>query len=110
MARLLGDDAKIYGIDIDSACLEFSGLHGEVRIGSQDDPYFLADVIEEMGGVDIVVDDGSHIMAHIKVAYTFSTVRARECTSSKICTHPIGGHGGGFYRKANFQSGSKFDR
>ena len=37
-----------------------------MRIGSQADPDFLASVVEEMGGVDIVLDDGSHVMEHIK--------------------------------------------
>jgi hypothetical protein len=61
-----GPDAKIFGIDIDSTCAKFDGVHGEVRIGSQDDTKFLESVINEMGGVDIVLDDGSHQMKHIK--------------------------------------------
>ena len=100
-----GDDAKIYGIDVNSACLEFSGLHGEVRIGSQDDPYFLADVIEEMGGVDIVVDDGSHIMAHIKKSLVTLFPLLEQgglYFIEDLHTSYWRGHGGGFYRKANF--------
>jgi hypothetical protein len=31
-----------------------------VRIGSQTDPVFLKSVLDEMGGIDIVIDDGSH--------------------------------------------------
>jgi hypothetical protein len=61
-----GPEAKIFGIDIDPACAKFDGVHGEVRIGSQDDSQFLESVINEMGGVDIVLDDGSHQMRHIK--------------------------------------------
>src|SRR5205814_7924687 len=36
----------------------------EVRIGSQDDPAFLRSVAAEMGGLDIVLDDGSHVGSH----------------------------------------------
>ena len=36
-----------------------------MRIGSQDDPAFLQSVVAEMGGVDIVLDDGSHHMQHV---------------------------------------------
>ena len=61
-----GPDAKIFGIDIDPKCANFDGVNGQVRIGSQDDPEFLESVINEMGGVDIVLDDGSHQMRHIK--------------------------------------------
>jgi len=62
----LGSKAVIYGIDIDPDCARFDGQGGQVRIGSQDDAAFLSDVVEEMGGVDVVLDDGSHVMEHIR--------------------------------------------
>ena len=61
-----GNSATIFGIDIDSSCLQYNGLHGQVRIGSQDDKEFLESVVNEMGGIDIVLDDGSHQIRHIK--------------------------------------------
>lgn len=64
--KYFGDDAVIYGIDINPACAAVNGIDGQVRIGSQDDSEFLKSVITEMGGVDIVLDDGSHVMNHIK--------------------------------------------
>lgn len=64
--RFFGSEAVIYGIDIDPDCLRHDGVNGNVRIGSQDDPEFLASVVGEMGGVDIVLDDGSHMMQHIR--------------------------------------------
>lgn len=66
--RWLGPEAVIYGIDIRDKCARFNGVHGQVRIGSQDDPEFLARVVDEMGGVDLVLDDGSHEMAHIEAS------------------------------------------
>lgn len=60
-----GPDAVIFGIDIDQNCSKLNGIHGQVRIGSQDDPSFLSAVVAEMGGVDVVLDDGSHHMKHI---------------------------------------------
>ncbi|NBE08988.1 class I SAM-dependent methyltransferase [Paragemmobacter ruber] len=62
----LGPEAILFGIDIEPNCAEFDGLAGRVRIGSQDDPDFLRQVVEEMGGVDVVLDDGSHVMDHIR--------------------------------------------
>ena len=64
--RYFGNAATIFGIDIDPACAAYDGRSGQVRIGSQADPDFLARVVEEMGGVDIVLDDGSHKMHHIR--------------------------------------------
>ena len=66
--RYFGDDALIYGIDIDPDCAKFDGHSGQVRIGSQDDPKFLKSVVEEMTGVDVVLDDGSHHMNHIRAS------------------------------------------
>jgi len=63
--RYLGKDAVLCGIDINPDCAQYDGQSGMVRIGSQDDPEFLASVVKEMGGVDVVLDDGSHRMAHI---------------------------------------------
>ena len=63
--RYLGDDAVIFGIDIDPDCARYDGQAGQVRIGSQTDAVFLASVIKEMGGVDVILDDGSHHMDHI---------------------------------------------
>jgi len=57
-------NANIFAIDIHD-----KSPHEEERIkifrGSQDDESFLKDVVSEMGGVDLIVDDGSHINAHI---------------------------------------------
>ena len=59
-------DATIFGIDIDPACMNSNGEHRQVRIGSQDDAKFLKSVVKEMGGVDIVLDDGSHFSKDIR--------------------------------------------
>jgi hypothetical protein len=60
-----GPKAIIFGIDIDPKCAEIKGLNAEVRIGSQDNEEFLKSVVSEMGGVDIIIDDGSHLMEHV---------------------------------------------
>ena len=64
-----GPEAVIYGVDNDPQCARYDGQHGEVRIGSQDDEKFLLSVVEEMGGVDIVLDDGSHQVKHLKKSF-----------------------------------------
>lgn len=62
----LGNEAVLYGININPKCAQYGVQLGMVHIGSQDDPKFLEQVVEEMGGVDVVLDDGSHQMAHIE--------------------------------------------
>lgn len=64
-----GPQATIFGVDLNPACAAFDGEHAQVRIGSQADEKFLAGVIREMGGVDIVLDDGSHVAAHVRASF-----------------------------------------
>ena len=65
----LGEDAVIFGIDIDPRCAEVGRDDLHVRIGSQADEAFLRSVVKEMGGVDIVLDDGSHIASHQRTSF-----------------------------------------
>lgn len=54
-----GDRATIMGVDINPLTV------GEnIRVGSQNNPTFLKSVVSEMGGLDVVLDDGSHIGRH----------------------------------------------
>lgn len=55
-----GPDATIFGIDIDPACAKLVDEPNRVQIGPQGNASFLTSVVLEMGGVDIVLDDGSH--------------------------------------------------
>ena len=60
--------SRIYGVDI----YDKRG-HEEPRIktfqGRQEDEAFMKRVVEEMGGVDIAIDDGSHVNAHAIAAF-----------------------------------------
>lgn len=66
--KFFGPEAVIYGIDILESCAALNGQAAQVRIGSQDDPAFLRSVVDEMGGLDLVLDDGSHHMQHIEAS------------------------------------------
>jgi hypothetical protein len=67
--QYFGPDAVLFGIDIDARCAKLNGRSGEVRIGSQADREFLRSVVGEMGGVDVVIDDGSHISSHQRISF-----------------------------------------
>jgi hypothetical protein len=62
--KYFGPAATIFGVDINPDCATRVNAPNQVRIGSQDDPAFLKRVVHEMGGIDIVLDDGSHIAHH----------------------------------------------
>jgi len=57
-----GEQAKIYGVDIQSACKKFEENNVRIFIGDQADRRFLRSLREEIPRVDIVIDDGGHTM------------------------------------------------
>lgn len=103
--KYFGEDAVLFGIDINPECAQFDGQAGQVRIGSQADPDFLKGVVEEMGGVDVVLDDGSHKMAHIdtslRVLYPMLSMGGTYMIED-LHTSYWRKWGGGFRAKGNF--------
>jgi len=67
-----GKKARIIGVDINPECKKFATKDIEIYIGSQEDKDFLQDLMEKIGKVDIVIDDGGHTM--IQQRYTFDVV------------------------------------
>jgi hypothetical protein len=67
--EFFGPDAILFGIDINPDCARSDGKSASVRIGSQDDREFLRGVVKEMGQLDIVLDDGSHIASHQRASF-----------------------------------------
>ena len=103
--KYFGKDATIFGIDIQESCKDFNGIDGEVRIGSQNDENFLLDVINEMGGVDIILDDGSHKMKHIRKSLKVLFPQLTEggiYMIEDLHTSYWKRYGGGFRSKLNF--------
>jgi len=67
--RHLGPFARIVGIDVEPMCRQIEEDQIHIRIGSQADTAFLAEIVAEFGNPDIVIDDGSHQMAHINATF-----------------------------------------
>jgi hypothetical protein len=68
--KYLGPHATIFGIDINPASANRVDAPNQCRIGSQDDADFLRRVVKEMGGVDVVLDDGSHVAPHQAISFS----------------------------------------
>jgi hypothetical protein len=58
--RVLGEEARIIGIDINAGAkiLEEDGF--EIYIGSQSDEKFWAEFYTQVGEIDVLIDDGGH--------------------------------------------------
>lgn len=103
--RFFGDSAILYGIDVDPRCAVFDGRAAQVRIGSQADPAFLRSVVAEMGGVDIVLDDGSHVASHQRVSFeTLFPLMAEDglYVAEDLHTSYWRDYEGGYRRKGTF--------
>jgi SAM-dependent methyltransferase len=67
--RYFGPHADIFGIDIEPVCKQQEEDQVQVFIGDQSDRAFLDGVIAEIGQPDVVIDDGSHVMAHVSASF-----------------------------------------
>ncbi len=57
--------AELYGVDINEGCRVLEAeCDLNVRIVDQNNPELLGRMMEEIGDVDFVVDDGSHVLQH----------------------------------------------
>ena len=70
--ELLGNDARIIGIDLNSNALNFKDNGFEIVIGNQASPTFWRNFFEKTGPVDVVLDDGGH-------TYEQQIITAHEC-------------------------------
>ena len=68
----LHPDSKIYGIEIDYEPLkDFNQTNTEIFYGSQTDIPFLNSVIEQIGKVDVIIDDGGHTNNQLITSFNY---------------------------------------
>lgn len=60
-----GPSATIVGLDIEPDCKQYERDNIEIHIGSQDDPAVLEAILDAHPRIDLVIDDGSHMMRHM---------------------------------------------
>ena len=64
-----GPGSRIIGIDIDPECNVHEEDGIEVFIGSQEDPAIIKKVFSKHPKVDVILDDGSHMMRHMIASF-----------------------------------------
>ena len=61
-------NGMIYGLDIeDKYCYQDKRI--KIFQGDQNDPSFLESVVSQIGGIDVIIDDGSHINEHVITSF-----------------------------------------
>lgn len=96
-----GPQATIVGIDIDENCRAFEEENIHICIGSQADREFLANVSDQWGPFDIVLDDGSHMMEHQIITFDtlFPLLKEGGVFLCEDCHSSYSPRYGGEYRK-----------
>lgn len=100
-----GPNAKIYGVDINPDCKKLEGDNIQIFIGSQSDRSFLRKIREEIGPVDILIDDGGHTMKQQIVSFEelYSLVKLDGVYLCEDChTSYWIRFGGGYRRQGTF--------
>jgi hypothetical protein len=103
--KYFGPHARIVGIDIVPECKQFEESQIHVRIGNQSDARFLGSIVDEFGAPDIVLDDGSHVMADILASFNFlypRTERRGIYMVEDLHTAYWEEYGGGLSREGTF--------
>jgi cephalosporin hydroxylase len=100
-----GRRARIYGVDIDPRCARLGGRRIKVFIGDQEDRAFLRSIADEIGPIDVLVDDGGHTMG--QQLATFEELYPRMAEDGvflveDVQTSYVPRFGGGYRRPGTF--------
>lgn len=66
-----GEGCRIAGLDINEECKQHEAPGIEIFIGSQDDEKILSQIVDKYGAFDVIIDDGSHVMSHMRKTFEF---------------------------------------
>jgi len=67
--KYFGENCEIIGIDIIPLCKRFENSFTKIFIGSQEDRNFLQNLKKQIPKVDILIDDGGHMMDHLRITF-----------------------------------------
>lgn len=104
-ANYFGTGSKIIGIDTNPDCKKYEKENIEIFIGSQDCKNITDSIFQKYPKIDIVIDDGSHIMNHMissfKILYEKISVNGVYIVED---THTCYWHefGGGLKKEESF--------
>ncbi|NOU47312.1 MAG: class I SAM-dependent methyltransferase [Bacteroidales bacterium] len=105
-----GEKATIIGIDIEPICKTAEEKQITVVIGSQSDRYFLKELIKNIPKVDILIDDGGHMMDQQIISFEelFSSIDENGLyLCEDLCTSYWKEFDGGYKRPGTFIEYSK---
>ncbi|MEJ7787376.1 MAG: class I SAM-dependent methyltransferase, partial [Solirubrobacteraceae bacterium] len=87
----LGEGARVYGVDIEKACLAYESETVRIFIGDQGDAAFWSKFCAEVPEVDIVIDDGGH-RSHQQIATLEALLPHLRPGGVFVCEDLVGSH------------------
>lgn len=105
-----GENAQIFGIDINPECKQFESENTKIFIGSQEDRNFLNHVKTQIPKIDILIDDGGHTMQQQIVTFEelYSHIKDDGLyLCEDLHTSYWGNYGGGYKSNGSFIEYSK---
>lgn len=106
-----GNEAVIWGIDIDPRCKALEDENTHILIGSQEDPLFLRSIVDKIGMIDILIDDGGHTqdqqIVSFEELYKYVNPNGGIYLCEDVHTSYMNVYGGGHKRNNTFIEYSK---
>lgn len=105
-----GKEAQIYGVDINPNCKRFEAENTHIFIGSQEDRQFLKDLKTKIPKVDILIDDGGHMMKQQITSFEELYDHIKEegvYLCEDLHTSYYKSYGGGYRKQGSFVEYSK---
>jgi len=100
-----GNDMHYFGVDINPNCKKFEDKNVTVFIGSQTDEDFLKILVETLPQIDIIIDDGGHMMDQQILTFKYLYKLINEdgiYLCEDLCTSYWSEYGGGYKKKSTF--------
>ena len=108
--KYFGDQAKLYGVDVNPHCLALEEPSTKIFIGDQSDRGFLASLAAQLPRIDVLIDDGGHSMAQQIATYEVLFPRVAEdgvYLCEDVCTSYWRKYGGAYRKRGSFIEYSK---
>jgi cephalosporin hydroxylase len=100
-----GRRARITGVDIDLRCARLTGDRINVVIGDQENREFLKELADQVGEIDVVIEDGGHAMGQQIATFEELWPRVRDggvFLIEDLHTSYWRKYGGGYKRSGTF--------
>ncbi len=76
--KYFGEQVHIFAVDVNPECAKLKEDNSTIFIGSQSDPAFLNNIIQQMPVLDIIIDDGGHTMEQQIVSFEHLYPRVKD--------------------------------